>query len=160
MSESKMKLRKAERNDIGWILKCIKGLADYENMSDDVVATEELLEEWIFDKKKAEVLIPEVDGEKIGFMLYFYNFSTFQGRAGIYLEDLFIFPEFRNKGYGREALKQLAKIAVEEGCGRLDWICLDWNKPAIEFYESMNAEALPEWVIYRLEGKTLEEAGK
>lgn len=160
MSKNKMKLRKAERNDIGWIFKCIKGLADYENMSDDVVATEELLEEWIFDKKKAEVLIPEVDGEKIGFMLYFYNFSTFQGRAGIYLEDLFIFPEFRNKGYGREALKQLAKIAVEEGCGRLDWICLDWNKPAIEFYESMNAEALPEWVIYRLEGETLEEAGK
>lgn len=160
MTSEKLEFRKADKKDIPWILKCIQGLADYENMSKDVVANEDLLEEWIFDKNKAEVLIPEVDGKKIGFILYFYNFSTFQGRAGIYLEDLFIFPEYRNKGYGRKALKELARIAVEEGCGRLEWVCLDWNKPAIQFYESMDAQALPEWVIYRLSGESLEKAGQ
>ena len=150
-----MTIRPAEEKDCGIILDFIRGLAEYERMSDQVVATEELLREWIFEKKKAEVLIA-CEGEKpVGFALFFHNFSTFLGRAGIYLEDLFVFPEYRGRGYGRALLKRLAQITVERGCGRLEWACLDWNKPSIDFYLSLGAVAMEEWTVYRLTGDTL-----
>ena len=150
-----MTFRFAEEADCGIILNFIRGLAEYERMSDQVVATEELLREWIFEKKKAEVLIA-CEGEKpVGFALFFHNFSTFLGRAGIYLEDLFVFPEYRGRGYGRALLKRLAQITVERGCGRLEWACLDWNKPSIDFYLSLGAVPMEEWTVYRLTGDTL-----
>ena len=150
-----MTIRPAEEKDCGIILEFIRGLAEYERMSDQVVATEELLREWIFEKKKAEVLIA-CEGEKpVGFALFFHNFSTFLGRAGIYLEDLFVFPEYRGRGYGRALLKRLAQITVERGCGRLEWACLDWNKPSIDFYLSLGAVPMEEWTVYRLTGDTL-----
>ena len=150
-----MTIRLAEEKDCGIILEFIRGLAEYERMSDQVVATEELLREWIFEKKKAEVLIA-CEGEKpVGFALFFHNFSTFLGRAGIYLEDLFVFPEYRGRGYGRALLKRLAQITVERGCGRLEWACLDWNKPSIDFYLSLGAVPMEEWTVYRLTGDTL-----
>ncbi len=142
------------------ILAFIKALADYEKMSDQVVATEELLKEWIFEKEKAEVLFV-CEGEKeVGFALFFHNFSTFLGRAGIYLEDLFVLPEYRGKGYGKALLKKLAQITVERGCGRLEWACLDWNQPSIDFYRSLGAVPMEEWTTYRLTGDTLLEMAK
>ncbi len=150
-----MTIRPAEEKDCGIILEFIRGLAEYERMSDQVVATEELLREWIFEKKKAEVLFV-CEGEKpVGFALFFHNFSTFLGRAGIYLEDLFVFPAYRGKGYGKALLKRLAQITVERGCGRLEWACLDWNKPSIDFYLSLGAVPMEEWTVYRLTGNTL-----
>ena len=150
-----MDYRFANENDCGKILYFIKQLAEYENMSDDVVATEELLKEWIFEKKKAEVIFALENEKEVGFALFFHNFSTFLGRAGIYLEDLFVLPEHRGKGYGKGLLKQLAKVAVERGCGRLEWSCLDWNKPSIDFYLSLGAVPMEEWSVYRLTGDTL-----
>lgn len=129
-------------------------------MSDDVVATEALLEEWIFDRKKAQVLFALQEGKEVGIALYFYNFSTFLGRAGIYLEDLFVLPEYRGKGYGKGLLKKLAAIAVEEGCGRLEWSCLNWNQPSIDFYLAMGAVPMKEWTVYRLTGETLRRAAE
>lgn len=149
--------RNATKNDAGKILNFIKALADYENMSDDVVATEELLTEWIFEKQKAEVLFAVVDEKEVGFALFFHNFSTFLGRAGIYLEDLFVLPEYRGKGYGKGLLKEIAKITVARGCGRLEWSCLDWNKPSIDFYLSLNATKMDDWTVYRLTGETLQK---
>ncbi len=154
MSE-KLTFRYAERNDIPLILQFIKELAAYEKMINEVVADEKTLEEWIFDKQKAEVLFAVVDGGEIGFALFFHNFSTFLGRAGIYLEDLFVKPEYRGKGYGKAILIKLAAIAVERGCGRLEWWCLDWNKPGIDFYLSLGAEPMSDWTVYRLTGDTL-----
>ncbi|MBQ2911460.1 MAG: GNAT family N-acetyltransferase, partial [Clostridia bacterium] len=131
-------------------------LAEYEKMSDEVVATEELLTEWIFDKNKAEVIFAlDESGKEVGFALFFHNFSTFLGRAGIYLEDLFVLPECRGKGYGKCLLRQLAKIAVERKCGRLDWWCLDWNQPSIDFYKSLGAVPMDEWTTFRITGDTL-----
>ncbi|MBR4879110.1 MAG: GNAT family N-acetyltransferase [Clostridia bacterium] len=149
--------RFAVRDDAGLILDFIRRLAEYEKMSDDVVATEELLTEWIFDKNKAEVIFAlDESGKEVGFALFFHNFSTFLGRAGVYLEDLFVLPEYRGKGYGKGLLKKLAQIAVERGCGRLDWSCLNWNKPSLDFYSSLGAAQLDEWVILRLTGDTLD----
>lgn len=154
---TEVKFRFAHRSDIPLILDFIKGLAEYEKMSDEVVADENTLEEWIFDKEKAEVIFA-LEGEKaVGFALFFHNFSTFLGRAGIYLEDLFVLPEYRGKGYGKALLKKLAAITVERGCGRLEWCCLDWNKPSIDFYLSLDAKPLSDWTIYRVTGKTLSE---
>lgn len=150
-----MSFRRAEEKDAALILYFIKELAEYENMSDDVVATEELLREWIFEKNKAEVIFALADDEEVGFALFFHNFSTFLGRSGIYLEDLFVRPEFRGKGYGKGLLRELARIAVERGCGRLEWSCLDWNKPSIDFYVSLGAQPMDEWTVYRLAGDTL-----
>ncbi len=147
----------ATEDDCGEILGFINHLAEYENMLNDVVATEALLKEWIFEKKKAEVIFAVENGKKVGFALFFHNFSTFLGRAGIYLEDLFVLPEFRGKGYGKALLKKLAAIAVERDCGRLEWCCLDWNKPSIEFYLSLGAKPLDDWTIYRLDGETLKK---
>lgn len=150
-----LEFRYANEKDVALIFYFIKELADYEKMLDDVVATEDLLREWIFKKKKAEVLFAMVDGKEIGFALFFHNFSTFLGRSGIYLEDLFILSEYRGNGYGKSILKELAKIAVERGCGRLEWWCLDWNKPSIDFYLSLGAEPMEEWTVYRISGETL-----
>ena len=150
-----MDFRFANKKDCGKILDFIKQLAEYEKMSDEVVATEELLQEWIFEKQKAEVIFALENEKEVGFALFFHNFSTFLGRAGIYLEDLFVLPEYRGKGYGKGLLKQLAKIAVERGCGRLEWSCLDWNKPSIDFYLSLGAVPMDEWTVYRLTGDTL-----
>jgi len=152
---SKVTFRIAEREDTALILEFIKNLAEYEHMLSEVIATEELLTEWIFDKQKAEVLFICEDGIEAGFALFFHNFSTFLGRAGIYLEDLFVKPEYRGKGYGKSLLKKLAEITVERGCGRLEWWCLDWNKPSIDFYKSMGAVAMDEWTTYRITGETL-----
>ena len=131
-------IRYAQESDIPKILYFIKELAIYENMLDDVVATEDLLREWIFEKQKAEVLLAEEDGIPVGFALFFHNFSPFLGRAGIYLEDLFVMPEHRGKGYGKALLRRLAQITMERGCGRLEWACLNWNKPSIDFYLSLD----------------------
>lgn len=147
--------RYACKDDAGLILDFIKSLASYEKMADEVVATEELLKEWIFEKKKAEVIFLMEDEKEVGFALFFHNFSTFLGRSGIYLEDLFVKPEYRGKGYGRAILKKLASIAVERGCGRLEWWCLDWNEPSINFYLSLGAEPMDEWTTYRIAGDTL-----
>lgn len=147
--------RTAERKDVSLILKFIRELAAYEKMLPEVVADEALLEEWIFDKEKADVIFACLDEQEIGFALFFHNFSTFLGRAGLYLEDLYVCPEQRGKGYGKAILKQLAAIAVERNCGRLEWSCLDWNRPSIEFYLSIGAEPMSDWTVYRLSGETL-----
>ncbi len=147
--------RPALPEDCPLILSFIKALAEYEKLSDQVVATEELLKEWIFEKGKAEVIFPVVEGEEVGFALFFHNFSTFLGRAGIYLEDLFIKPEYRGKGYGKATLQQLGHIALERRCGRLEWACLDWNRPSIDFYLSLGAKPMDEWTVYRLAGDSL-----
>ena len=150
-----MKYRFAQKEDTPLILKFIKDLAEYEKMSDQVVATEEDLGKWLFEKQKAEVIFA-LDGEKeVGFALFFHNFSTFLGRAGIYLEDLYVLPEYRGKGYGKGLIRALAGIAVERGCGRLEWWCLDWNKPSIDFYHSLGAEPMSDWTVYRIAGDTL-----
>lgn len=124
-------------------------------MLDDVVATESLLREWIFEKQRAEVILALENGESVGFALFFHNFSTFLGRAGIYLEDLFVKPEHRGKGYGKALLQKLAQITMERGCGRLEWSCLDWNKPSIDFYLSLNTTPMDQWTVYRLTGDPL-----
>lgn len=149
--------RFAQEEDCALILSFIRELATYEKMLDQVVATEDLLREWIFEKRKAEVIFACEDGTEVGFALFFHNFSTFLGRAGIYLEDLFVMPEHRGKGYGKALLKQLACIAVERGCGRFEWSCLDWNKPSVDFYLSLGAEPLEGWTGYRVTGPTLEK---
>ncbi len=155
-----MHFRFAEPEDTGLILDFIRRLAEYEKMSGQVVATEDILREWIFEKKKAEVLFACADGREVGFALFFHNFSTFLGRAGIYLEDLFVLPEYRGQGFGKGLLKQLAHITIERGCGRLEWACLDWNTPSIDFYLSLGAARMSDWTTYRITGKTLEEMAK
>ena len=156
----KVDFRCAERKDTALILRFIRELADYEKMLDEVVADEATLEEWIFDKQKAEVIFAVADGREVGFALFFHNFSPFLGRAGIYLEDLYVRPEYRGRGYGRAILKRLAAVAVERGCGRLEWWCLDWNKPSIDFYLSLGAEPMSDWTVYRIAGDTLKELAK
>ena len=152
--------REAVREDAPLILRFIKELAEYEKMENDVVADEKTLKTWIFDNKKAEVIFALEDGKEVGFALFFHNFSTFLGRAGIYFEDLYVKKECRGKGYGKALLKKLASIAVERGCGRLEWSCLDWNKPSIDFYLSMGAEQMSDWTVYRVAGDKLAELAK
>jgi len=144
------KLRFAEEKDVPLILEFIKGLAEYEKMLDKVTATEEILRESLFDRKAAEVIIGEYDGTPVSFALFFHNFSTFLGKPGIYLEDLYVKPEMRGKGIGKTMLSFLAKLAVERKCGRLEWWCLDWNEPSIQFYKKMGAIPMEEWTVYRV----------
>jgi GNAT superfamily N-acetyltransferase len=155
----KTEFRNATADDCALILEFIKELAEYEKMSDDVVATEDLLREWIFEKQKAEVIFALEDGREIGFALFFHNFSTFVGRAGIYLEDLFVKPEYRKRGHGKALILELARIANERGCGRMEWSCLDWNQPSIDFYLSLGATPMNEWTTYRLSGDALYRYG-
>lgn len=152
--------RYASREDVSLILKFIKDLARYEKLENEVVATEEILEEWLFDKEKAEVIFALENEKEIGFALFFHNFSTFLGRSGIYLEDLYVMEEYRGKGYGKCILQKLAQIAVERGCGRLEWWCLDWNQPSIDFYLSLGAEPMKDWKVYRITGETLTSLAK
>ena len=147
--------RFAVEQDTPLILEFIKELADYEHLLDQVAADEDTLADQLFQKKNAEVLFALENGREVGFALFFHNFSTFLGRSGLYLEDLFVRPEYRGKGYGRAILQKLAAIAVERGCGRLEWWCLDWNKPSIDFYLSLGAEPMSGWTVYRLTGDTL-----
>lgn len=148
--------RFATEDDVPAILDLIRQLAIYEKAADQVVATEELLRESLFENHAAEVLIVEKDGRSVGFAVFFTSFSTWLGRAGIFLEDLFVLPDERGKGYGKGLLTRLAQIAVERGCGRLEWNCLNWNQPSIDFYLSLGAEKKDCWTTYRLEGDTLE----
>ncbi len=146
--------RFAVENDAGKILSFIKILAEYEKMSNEVVCDEELLRETIFNKNGAEVLFAVLNGKEMA--LFFHNFSTFLGRSGIYIEDVIILEEYRGRGYGRAVFKELARIARERKCGRLEWWCLDWNKPSIDFYLSLGAKAMDEWTVYRVSGEELE----
>lgn len=158
--EHTLTFRNAEREDTALVLFFIRELAAYEKMLSEVVADEESLEQWIFDRQKAEVIFALEDGKEVGFALFFHNFSTFLGRAGLYLEDLYVLPEHRGKGYGKALLKKLASIAVERGCGRLEWWCLDWNRPSIDFYMSVGAQPMSDWTVYRLSGDTLADMAK
>lgn len=149
--------RAATREDVPLILRFIHDLARYEQLEHEVVATPAVLEEWLFDKEKAEVIFAVSGGREVGFALYFHNFSTFLGRAGLYLEDLYVEPAYRGRGIGKALLRALARIAVARGCGRLEWWCLDWNQASIDFYRSMGAEAMSDWTVYRIAGETLAE---
>ncbi|WP_218730052.1 GNAT family N-acetyltransferase [Brochothrix thermosphacta] len=157
MSNSELIFRTAQREDVGLVLTFIKGLAEYEKMANEVVATEALLTEWLFDKKAAEIIIGEYKGEAVGFVLFFHNFSTFLGKAGIYLEDLYVLPEYRGKRFGKAFIEHLAQLTVERGCGRLEWCCLDWNQPSIDFYLALGAEQMNDWTTYRLTGQKLQD---
>ena len=148
-------LRRGGEEDIPLILQFIRQLAAYEHMLDQVAATEEILRESLFIKSAAEVIIGEYNGRPAGFALFFHNMSTFTGRPGIYLEDLFVKPEYREKGFGKAIIAYLARLAVERGCGRFEWSCLDWNEPSIRFYKSLGAVPLSEWTGYRLTGAPL-----
>ena len=143
-------IRNANINDVPLIFTFIKELAEYENMSNEVVASEEILKKNLFEKKHAEVVIAEYNNEAVGFALFFHNFSTFLGKSGIYLEDLYVRPQFRSKNIGKSLLSYLAKTAIERDCGRLEWSCLDWNEPSINFYKSQGAKAMDEWTVYRV----------
>lgn len=148
--------RYAIEKDVPLILNFIKELATYEKMLDEVVATEDLLEEWLFKQKKAEVIFAMVGEKEVGFALFFHNFSTFVGKSGIYLEDIFVLPEYRGKGYGKAILKYISQIAVERKCGRLEWCCLDWNQSSIDFYLSLGAKPMSDWTIYRVTSENLQ----
>lgn len=152
----RLTFKKAERNESGEILEYIKKLADYENRSDEVTATEEDIEKWVFDEKQAEVIFALLDGEVIGFALYFLSFSTYIGNVNMHLEDLFIEPEYRGNGYGKALLRELGKIVLDRGYGRFEWTCLLWNKPSIDFYLSIGAE-MKDWELFHFKGEALEK---
>ena len=149
-------IRKAERKDVGLLLEFIRGIAKYEKMENEMVATTEMLEAEMFDHHRAEAVFAVVDGKEVGFALYFFNFSTFIGHSGLYLEDLFVWPEYRGQGYGKALLLHLVAIARERHCGRMEWSCLNWNQPSIDFYLSLGAVPMKEWTVYRLDAKALE----
>ncbi|MCA8986829.1 MAG: GNAT family N-acetyltransferase [Planctomycetaceae bacterium] len=154
-------LRTANPDDAPAILSLIQGLADYEHLSHEIVATESLLRATLFGEHSvAECLLAEVSGAAVGFALFFQNYSTFLGRPGIYLEDLFVMPEFRKQGIGKALFQEVARLAVERNCGRMEWSVLDWNQPAIDFYRSMGAQSQEEWTVYRLTGETLQQAAR
>jgi GNAT superfamily N-acetyltransferase len=148
-------LRSADEKDAGLILKFIRGLAEYERLLDQVEATEEGLRKHLFHDRRAEAIIAEYDGSPAGFALYFYNFSTFLGKPGIYIEDLFVKPELRGRGLGKALFVCLAALAAEQGCGRLEWACLNWNEPSIAFYKAQGGRPLTEWTTFRIAGEAL-----
>lgn len=158
--ETKLTIKNAEEKDAGVILEFIRALADYEKMSGDVVADEQLLKENMFRKKYAECIIAYLGDRPVGFALYFHNFSTFLGKPGLYLEDLFVKPEHRGKGIGKSLLRHLAKIAKQRDCGRFEWWVLDWNTPSIEFYKKLGAKPMDEWTVFRVAGNALDELAK
>ena len=152
-----LKIRPATERDVPLVLRFIEKLADYEKLSQELVATEAALRHWLFGPRPmAEVILAEWEGAPVGFALFFHNFSTFLARPGIYLEDLFVDPEHRGKGIGKALLIRLARIATERGCGRLEWAVLDWNQPSIDFYRSLGAVPKDEWTIFRFTGDALE----
>jgi GNAT superfamily N-acetyltransferase len=157
MSAPACTIRFGKPEDISTIFGLIRGLAEYERLSHEVVGTEELLREHLFGERRyAEVLLAEAEGRPVGFALFFHNYSTFLTRPGIYLEDLFVLPEKRGRGYGKALLSALGRLAVERGCGRLEWSVLDWNEPSITFYRSLGAVGLDEWTVNRVTGQALE----
>lgn len=147
--------RYAKKTDTALIVQFIKELAEYEKIPDQGMLTEELLEEWIFIKKQAEVIFAVENETEVGFAIFLLNLPTFLGRPGIYIEDLFVKPEFRGLGYGKSLMQELARIAIEHNCSRLEWWCRDWNKPGIDFYLSLGAEPMSDWTVYRIAGDTL-----
>lgn len=152
-----LQIRSAEKRDVPLLLRFIKELAEYEKLSHEVSATEEILAESLFGERRvAEASLAYLGDEPAGFALFFHNFSTFLGRPGIYLEDLYVRPGFRGAGTGKALLSHLARLAKERGCGRLEWWVLDWNEPSVGFYESLGAVAMDEWTVYRLSGDALE----
>lgn len=148
-------LRDAEPSDAGTIYNLIRGIAEYEKMLDEVTATEEDIMESVFVRNEAAVILAEYNGETAGFALYFRNYSTFLGRANMYLEDLFVYPHMRGKGIGKALFTAVANAAYSRGDGRMDWVCLNWNKPSIDFYKSMGAKAMSDWTVYRLDREAL-----
>lgn len=148
-------LRPAVPGDVTTILTLIRELAEYENLRDECVATEESLHNWLFRKPSAEAIIGEASGRPVAFALFFTSFSTFLGKPGLYLEDVFVRPEARGKGYGKQILRYLSRLVAERGYGRLEWACLDWNAPSIAFYLSLGAVAMHDWTTYRLTGDAL-----
>ena len=154
-----MSIRRATREELPQVLAFIIELAEYENLAQEVVATLESMDHWLFVEEKAVVLFCCEDGKPIGFALYFYNYSTWQGRCGLYIEDLYIQRPFRGKGYGKALIGHIASLAVEEGCARVEWVCLDWNKMSIDFYKRLGAIAMDGWSTYRLSGKALQDLG-
>ncbi|WP_434778267.1 GNAT family N-acetyltransferase [Neisseria sp. Ec49-e6-T10] len=159
MNNNQLIFRHATQTDIPLILQFIKELAEYEGLLNEVVATESLLKEWLFIQKKAEVIIGMHNQIPVGFALFFHNFSTFLGRSGIYLEDLYVQPQYRGMGFGRSFIQELAHIATSRGCGRLEWWCLNHNKPSIEFYLSLGAQPMSDWTVFRIDGNRLKELG-
>jgi GNAT superfamily N-acetyltransferase len=156
----RIQVRSARVSDASTILRFIQALADYEKLSDQVTATPETLARTLFgERPEAEALIAELDGAPVGFALFFHNYSTFLSRKGLYLEDLFVLPEARGQGAGKALFLHLAKLAVERGCGRMEWSVLDWNQPSIEFYKALGAVAMDEWTVYRLTGDSLHRLG-
>ena len=149
-------IRKAERQDVPLLLEFIRGIARFGNMEKEVIASPEVLEQEMFDGHKAEAAFAVVDGHEVGFAIYFYNFSTFIGHSGLYLEDLFVWPEYRGKGYGKALLLHLVEIAHKHHCGRMEWMSLDWNKTANDFYRSLGAVPIDECTVYRLDAAALE----
>lgn len=156
-SNAELMVRFAEKKDSLLILELIKGLAGYEKMEDELETTEEMLKTALFEKKQAEVILAEHQGKAIGYALFFTSFATFRGKAGIYLEDLFVVPEGRGCGAGKALLSCLAKIAEERNCGRMEWMCLNWNEPSIRFYKQMGARPMDQWTVYRVDGPALAE---
>lgn len=154
-STVEFKVRKAEEKDVKIIYDLIRELAVYEKLEDKVIATQEMLEESLFRRKVAEVLLAEINGIPAGYAMYFYNFSSFIGKPGLYLEDIYIRPEYRGKGYGKKILSYLADLAIKNDCWGMEWTCLDWNEPSIRFYESIGATHHQGWRIYRLKDKAL-----
>ena len=152
-----LKIREAIEDDTQLILSLIKEIAEYENMSNEVIATGKTLRESIFENNRAEVVLVDLDNKTIGYAVYFYNFSTFIGRNGLYIEDIFIKKEARGKGIGKEIFKFLGKKAKKEGCKRIEWACLNWNEPSIKFYKSLGAVPMDEWTTYRLTEKEIEK---
>ena len=148
--------RSATIDDVPTILGFIRALADYERLAHECIATEEILRESLFGEKPgAEVIFAEVGGKAVGFALFFHSFSTFKGRRGLYLEDLFVDPEFRGLGIGKGLLTRLAQTAIDRGCARFEWSVLDWNEPSIEFYKAMGAKPMDEWTVFRVDGRAL-----
>src|SRR5258708_4536643 len=156
-----LRIERATPRDVPLILQLIKALAEYERMSNDVVANEDSLRETLFGAHpSAEVVIGYAGGEPAGFALFFHNYSTFLGKPGLYLEDLFVVPAFRGRGYGKALLRHLATLAVERGCGRFEWSVLDWNEPAIGFYKKLGAKPMDTWTIFRVTGDALQDLAK
>lgn len=153
-------IRFADENDARIIFDMVKDLAAYEKLGSTLEATEELFCESLFQRGVAQTLIGEYEGKPIGYAIFFHNFSSFAGRIGIYIEDIYVRPEMRGKGFGQALFAHIAKIAVQRRCGRLEWSCLDWNKPSIAFYEKMHARRLDDWTMYRLSGNALERMAR
>lgn len=149
-TDERITIRFAQEDEVGLILQFIKDLAEYEQLLDTVTATEEIIRKSIFQDKRAEVLFCDYDKQTVGFAVFFHNFSTFTGKPGLYLEDLYVQPEVRHKGIGKKIMSALGKIAMERDCGRFEWICLDWNKKSIDFYLGLGAEAMSDWTIYKV----------